>query len=86
MRPYRLAWTNLNQVGDTLNTAFPYMTTRRYVAGEFLRGKDNEVLFHYPLNDTVYAVTDAKIEPYLSMGFYEEDELRSFIKRYGRFG
>lgn len=78
--PYRLAWMNLNQVGDTLNTAFPYMTTRRYVAGEFLRGKDNEVLFHYPLNDTVYAVTDAKIEPYLSMGFYEEDELRSFIK------
>ena len=79
--PYRLVWTNLNVEGDTLHTALPYQTARRYVAGSFLEGQNHEVLFYYPLNDTIFTVTDTSIAPYLAMGIFEKEELHSFVER-----
>ena len=79
--PYRLIWMNLNAAGDTLHTALPYQTARRYVAGSFLEGSDHEILFCHPLNDTIYKVTDSSLSPYLVMRIFEKDKLQAFMER-----
>ncbi len=76
--PYRLKW--LDWEGNELNTALPYTTNRSYVAGTFLTGKQGEVYFYHPMNDTIFEVTENSIRPYLSMNFYDEEELASFMK------
>lgn len=76
--PYRLVWSDW--VGNELETAFPYMTEREYLAGNFLVGENSETLFYYPLSDTIFEIKANSISPYLSMNFYEKNVLEAFVE------
>ena len=75
---YRLKWFDLK--GKDIHTAFPFTSTRRYVAGKLLKDKDRNIYYNYDLNDTIFRIENYRITPEIVMNIHDSKLTNEFIK------
>lgn len=75
---YRVTWVDYD--GNEINSAFPFTSTRRYVAGKLLKDRGGKVYYNYPLNDTIFRIKDDKIIPEIVMNIHDSEMTNEFIK------
>lgn len=75
---YRITWTDYE--GNEINTAFPFTSTRKYVAGKLLKDSSGNVYYNYPLNDTIFRIESDKIIPEIVMNIHDSKLTNEFIK------
>lgn len=74
---FRLKWLDLS--GEELNTAFPFTSTRQYVAGKLIVDNKGNIHYNFPLNDTIFLVKKGKIIPEIVMNIHNSKITNEFI-------
>ena len=75
---FRLKWFNLD--GKDVLTAFPFTSTRSYVAGHLLKDGDGKIYYNYDLNDTIFRIDNHRITPEIVMNIHDQELTDKFIK------
>lgn len=75
---YRLKWFDLE--GKDVNTAFPFTSTRKYVAGHLLKDSVGNIHYSYDLNDTIFRIDNHRIIPEIVMNIHDQELTDKFIK------
>ncbi|MDE6400278.1 MAG: 6-bladed beta-propeller, partial [Muribaculaceae bacterium] len=75
---YRLKWFNLE--GKDVHTAFPFTSTRKYVAGHLLKDSDGDIHYNFSLNDTIFRIDNLRIIPEIVMNIHDQELTDRFIK------
>ncbi|MDR3245869.1 MAG: 6-bladed beta-propeller [Prevotellaceae bacterium] len=79
--PYQIVFADTDS--KPVETAFPFKNTRQLPGDEFSffqKTEAGKILYHYPLCDTIFEITDKQITPKYHLSLYAPSEIESFYE------